>query len=81
MSELKPCPFCGGEAESGVKFRESCGSDITLVALAGCKECGVWKGRRFIASSRTSMIPFSEYLTAFNDAIVLWNRRAQDENV
>ena len=32
MSELKPCPFCGGEAEI---YRHA------LVSWVRCKECGV----------------------------------------
>ena len=79
MNELKRCPFCGGEAESGVEFSESCSSNITLLALVRCSECGVSRGRRFVATNRNYMIPFSDYFDAFNSAIEQWNRRAQDE--
>lgn len=64
MTELKPCPFCGGEAEiSKGRFD---GKDTSYVM---CKKCEAW-GEFFFVSPKY----------ASNErAIKAWNRRVKDE--
>lgn len=68
MAELKPCPFCGGEAGS-VKV-------VGLgVAYVECKVCGAMVGRtRKIISTRCGNLHY----TTREEAIEAWNRRAGD---
>lgn len=41
MNELKPCPFCGGEA-SWIAARQR--EDGTYYpAACGCRKCGIWR--------------------------------------
>lgn len=70
MAELKPCPFCGGEAEEKyvkrkkllAKFRYPY---VTHVPYICCKVC-----------SASSHVKWTR-----EDAIEAWNRRAGDGNV
>lgn len=61
---LKPCPFCGGEAEV---FEEK-GGEVVSIA---CSECGCGTAYMSGASSTEKKIE-----TATQD----WNRRVSDEN-
>ena len=78
MAELKPCPFCGGEAKT---FR--CDRVFTI----GCEPCGyhmafsgwlqtVPNGR--CVSSDTSSVKEYYHHDAWDKAIEVWNRRASD---
>lgn len=68
MSELKPCPFCGGEAESKI-----CMSQQTLFSMSKkciyimCKEC----------EARTAGYKESVHYSAEEKAIETWNRRTE----
>ena len=64
MAELKPCPFCGGEAEffSDVTFTAETGEQIGEIKwFAWCTECSA------LVSADTK-----------EKAIEAWNRRAHD---
>ena len=64
MDNLKPCPFCGGEAElSSGRF------DGKNTSYVMCKKCAA-QGEFFFVSPR--------YASAIR-AIEAWNRRAKDE--
>ena len=64
MIELKPCPFCGGEAElSEGRF------DGKNTSYVMCKRCAS-QGEFFFVSPR--------YASA-EKAIEAWNRRMRDE--
>lgn len=65
--ELKPCPFCGGEAKCG-------GDELLLRAMVYCGVCGVGKYVKFNAEQK----PFEEFTENFNAAVDMWNRRAND---
>lgn len=65
MEKLKPCPFCGGEAE--VKKKEF--GDNTGYAFITCKSCEA-STKRF-----TKSLDYS----AVYEAIKSWNRRVSDE--
>lgn len=62
--ELKPCPFCGGEAT--VTDGEDC--DGVQVFFVGCRTktciCDAWDSARYFYSEA--------------EAIKMWNRRADD---
>ena len=64
MSELKPCPFCGGNAELSLGRFD--GKDTSYVM---CVKCGA-QGEFFFVSPK--------YASA-ERAIRAWNRRAKDE--
>ena len=73
--ELKPCPFCGGEAELLYKFRSTQDSDNHMLVRARCKDCN--------AQSPYKRSPKHHgWFDAINKkkAIEAWNRRANDEN-
>lgn len=45
MSELKPCPFCGGEAEYIERGNEYSGLKETIVR---CKSCGTQQVHKWV---------------------------------
>ena len=69
MSELKPCPFCGGEDVEVINALEA-QPEMELVGLTKdnwnvvCNECYAAGG-----TQRTAL-----------EAIEAWNRRVNDEN-
>lgn len=69
MSELKPCPFCGGEPKVKTYY-----PDITLFVRGKsriyivCETCGA-RTRDFIES------PFH---SAYDEAIKVWNQRKEE---
>lgn len=63
-TKLKPCPFCGGEANKRIAFPvDSDGMEMNMY-IVGCKNCD---------------IDFSA-LWDEERAIELWNRRAEEHN-
>ena len=70
--ELKPCPFCGGEA----KFRHIGKGTYRdkLGVLVRCKNCGA-STEIFYPLSMTS------YETRKQNVIEAWNRRVENEKV
>lgn len=74
MKELKPCPFCGGEAISGLKWDNFDGGDVWIEACVSCKSCGVQKIKSFRLSG-VNFAPFEEALDAINTVQAKWNER------
>lgn len=66
MIELKPCPFCGGEAEyvyrAGILIAALC------PVVVKCKECG----------AVTAYVDASTEYCAKDKAAELWNRRTEN---
>ena len=68
MDDLKPCPFCGGQAMLIT-------SPSLGIVYIQCKSCTAMVGRkRKIVSSMIG----SEFFTSKEKAIEAWNRRADD---
>lgn len=65
MRELKPCPFCGGEAEIGHSNLFS----GKMASYCECNNCGA-TGEYFDVSSKYS---------SDDKAIEAWNRRVEHE--
>ena len=78
MEDLKPCPFCGGDAISGVQLCESAGSEITLQAIIKCKEGCASRITCFKAARAFQLVPFGDFIGAFNATVSKWNERAGD---
>ena len=64
MSELKPCPFCGGNAAMKI-------NDCTLNCVAVCAKCNVIMKRNFKGHKKLQDI-LAELMAEE------WNRRAED---
>ena len=73
IDELKPCPFCGGEAKTEVAYITCGGDDLLLRATVFCSSCGVSRTVKFNAMR----VPFDKYVGQFKAAADMWNRRAE----
>ena len=69
--ELKPCPFCGGEAVSIVKIQKS---GTVLSAKCNKCSCGLPGGGFYISETDN----FSRILEKMNMVKNKWNMRYQD---
>ena len=69
MDELKPCPFCGGEAELRTGMEGSLVPHLAY-ALCTCKKCGS-NSASFNDTAHNGKYVF--------DAIEAWNRRENGE--
>lgn len=67
MNELKPCPFCGGEAEYVVRRDGMLIATLCPVAVK-CKECG----------AVAAYVEASTEYCAKDKATELWNRRVEN---
>lgn len=65
MEGLKPCPFCGGEANI-CSYRTYVNSSLVRKYYVSCKVCGI-------------ELPTCQSSENKSDAINNWNRRANDE--
>lgn len=70
MNNLKPCPFCGGEATVTI-------APILGVAFIECKHCSAMMGR-YQKGGRTDHDGFWTHFESKEEAIEAWNRRADN---
>ncbi len=82
MSNLKPCPFCGGEAVFRVTSTVTRGGGIVgYTFVVGCNRCGISLPKtytiEFSINEKGELIPNRDDRET---ALELWNRRAENEN-
>jgi Lar family restriction alleviation protein len=78
--ELKPCPFCGGEAYTKVVSRDYMQTGYSIGAEVGCQKCNFhMRGDSiFEVDEFMNMKMVSE---GAQHVIENWNRRANDDMV
>ena len=69
MEELKPCPFCGGEAEYIERGNEHIGLKETSIR---CKSCNTTQVHKWIKYK-------FDFEFVHKKTIEAWNRRYNDE--
>ena len=69
--ELKPCPFCGGEAYLERSSRAFVNAKTTKVAFVRCMKCNARSGRVNLSDYGRTSASFE----AEQKAVSLWNRR------
>lgn len=69
--ELKPCPFCGGEAYLEKSHRAFINSKTTRVAFVRCKKCEARTGRVELSKFNCA----SHSTNANEEVIRMWNTR------
>ena len=65
--ELKPCPFCGGEA----RLRKH--QKLEQTWYVQCNKCGM-------RTPNSVQPPYESWKTTMNYPVQLWNRRVEDRN-
>ena len=68
MSELKPCPFCGGEAEK--RYGHDIDNNISYAVICSVCHTGIFK-------ANTGQNEWDAY-GSMHEAIEAWNRRAKE---
>lgn len=79
MTELKPCPFCGGEARiEQTAYGTTDHSSVRLQFAIRCKECGASAPNAdgYIAINLSSNGEVNIWHDDRSKAIAAWNRRA-----
>lgn len=71
LTELKPCPFCGGEAYLEDHHRAFIRGQTTRVAYVRCRKCNARTGRFELGKHGGG----SNSAEAVRLAIEAWNRR------
>ena len=70
MNELKPCPFCGGEAEVIRSTRSMCYEEYRV----GCGKCGA------MVKNFSNPLWKVSYFDTEAEAIEAWNRRVSEQD-
>ena len=77
-TELKPCPFCGGEAKLRECIRELPFSEEIYIFFVCCPTCGC-SPFHFSEANIYFKVDFEERKAKLkNQAVEAWNRRANE---
>lgn len=82
MTELKPCPFCGGKAEfDQTGYGATDHSSVELRFAIRCKKCGATApdAYGYIAINLSSNGELNVWHDDKSKAIAAWNRRTREE--
>lgn len=80
MTELKPCPFCGGNKIAySIKTSTSNFKRIYHAAMY-CKNCHSYGARVMVHPVETNRVVIERNESYEEKAIEAWNRRAEDGN-
>ena len=71
---LKPCPFCGGEAETEFRIKKMGGNDDEVMFSVCCNVCGV---RKTTSLNFPYKCGFCDVEDAICKAVEIWNWRAE----
>ena len=80
MAELKPCPFCGGEAEYLIQSHSASGNDRGWMFGIRCKKCNVTTPKRNFELVARLCEDGQIHITKDErgEAADLWNGRADE---
>lgn len=71
MKDLKPCPYCGGQAVAVVNMMGT-----TADFIVRCFDCGAFRSKELYLQS-AAMEDFVRYITTAYDSVAsMWNQRA-----
>lgn len=75
---LKPCPFCGGEAEIRLTMLNVNDRDDSILEeyRVVCRNCAATTGQRHVGKYRRYKGEFIFVNDAYAEAAAAWNRRA-----
>lgn len=76
--ELKPCPFCGGEAHVMFEVRDDDDSTIGAV-YAMCMRCKAKSDEEWTEPTTCGEYLFSDVMEVSEKAAAKWNRRVDDD--
>ena len=70
---LKKCPFCGGEAKTGISCDRFDGADFVLRLAVFCQSCGCNR----VAKLNGTNVQFDELISSCEAVVAQWNRRTE----
>lgn len=82
MVELKPCPFCGGEASASCERKANhlymvSMPIFTIECRVGCEKCGIYFRQNSVISRAEYRAPVTNR-DRYEEAAEAWNRRADN---
>lgn len=75
IAKLKPCPFCGSEADMSIAVRDTC-----VWAFIECSKCHA-NIQRCVARNATDKISMTVLVSTANEAAVAWDRNENADSI